>query len=334
MSDLMIPRKIDPGWAMRWTQQSRDLVMRSPTSIGLTFTVFVAILVVTATSAPLLVTITIIFGGWIYVLARALDCHCPSDNDEEVLKRAARMFHSAGRDLAILAVDVILFGLFVWALILCTLTLFSLITKGLLHMLMGYSPHLKDIAAARTPAHHHRVITPWRALPAGIRRWYNNISEAGFLLFVLPDSLIVLYLTMTAGKALTWNVRRILCLIATAKNGRTSLFFLLLALFVFWVDMFAIARPVTAWSAIFWSALKTGAFILIGLWGYLWNREMFEGRKKNAARTTEAHARSGRLAMAANTHQAIVCKSGDTTRPNGLKLSVTGRHNPSGDRYH
>lgn len=276
------PRIIAPGWIRRWTRQSLDLLRRDPVAVALTMGAIAALSALLANSLLQLLqpALAIAAGAWVYALARALDR--PGDGPAAA-PAAARQLRDASRDLMILAASVTMALIGFWLLVEATLDVFRGTMWLTVHVAAWANPRQPGIQAMKQalnapppPSKPAPALTPTETLLP----WLWGGSMQSVLLFGTPIGLTMLYLVLRFGvsagpTAIIRTSHR-----AADRNPWVSRFFFVAAM----ASVFA-AIMVTFLDSLRWTMagglLNAAAFVVLTVWGYLWNREMFEGRREN-----------------------------------------------------
>ncbi len=260
---VLKPKKIEPGWARRWTLQSIDLFRRSPAlalSVGLAF-----VLINVFVPHPLVLNVPamVFMDGLLFCSLRAAD-----QDSGNAWSATWHYFRLVVRDLAQLARDA-----FLWMLLIS-------IAVGVFFALYKSATH------GLTANHADHAL--YKALPWWMRQGLLQENGMDLLGIFLPGVLQLVFLTMSVGNqpvahynvgvqsvVLNFGGCSVFCL-----SGMVLCDFLLVA----FPD---VASPVAGYLLLI---LYTALFWWFGTWGYLWCREMFDGHTENSKETVRKKA--------------------------------------------
>jgi hypothetical protein len=253
------PKTIDPGWAGRWTRQSVDLFRRAPgLAIGI-MTLFSLVNAFIPQPLALDVPVTVFMVGLIFSSLRAVD-----HDSGNAWATTWTFFRKTANDLAHLARDAFLVMLVLGIMFALLFAFYSALTHG---------------AGTVKPN------PPYFQLPGWLR---HGTARAGNMLTLgifMPGMLPLIFLTMSVGnqplmhyvtgfKATVLNLRLAYTVFMSGLLGCSFLIPILRQIPSLWLGCVLM----TGFAVSFW---------WFSAWGYLWCREMFEGKAENARKTAK-----------------------------------------------
>lgn len=259
---VLKPKKIEPGWARRWTRQSIDLFRRSPALVMSVGLAFILINVFVPQPLELSVPATVFMDGLFFCALRAAD-----QDSGNAWSATWHYFRLVARDLAQLARDA-----FLWMLLMA-------VAIGVFFALYASATH-----GLATHANH----SLYKALPWWMRQGLSQENGMDLLGVFLPGVVQLVFLTMSVGNqpvvhynigfqsaVLNIGVSSVACL-----SGMVFCEFMLVA----FPD---VASPILGYLLLL---LYMILFLWFGTWAYLWCREMFDGTSENAKLTVKREA--------------------------------------------
>jgi len=249
---LLRPKKIEPGWARRWTRQSIELFARNPWLAMSNALWFICMSAIVPHYEVLCVPAAVFVVGGLFCSLRAVDRH-----SGDAWYSTWAFFKGAAVDLALLSRDAFIWT---WFFTTCTTFLLSGVFSG---------HHFSKTIAFSS----HSALFLWIRDIISIE---NSIDMIGvFLIGGIP----LIYLTMLTGNKLLHHF--VMGYHAAFMNPSFTdmvtvpgaIFCICMHYAILSIDSwYTLGVLVVLYSAVFW---------WFGTWGYLWCREMFEGDCEN-----------------------------------------------------